>query len=497
MSVIAVGGGKGGVGRTLVASGIAVFIAQLGKRVLLVDGHPHAPQLARAFDVVRTDGLVPPWVVPAIDPRGAETMVPGLRVLTATTETGTVPGVSLRHPRDLARNAGVDHTVLDLGSGIGPHVLDAMLEADVMVLVTTPEPAAVEAVYRFCRHVFARQLARAFKGRPVELAALRDAIHAAGAPPEPVHLAERVAAASPEAHMLAWSTLAKLRVRLVVNDSRARADLDLGDAMAYVARQRLGVTLEYLGPVEYDEAVVAVTRKRRPVLVDTPTAKASRHLERIARRLFSVETLRSERPLAPPEGPPEAPSHYEVLGLDRGASDEEVRRAYRRARDIFATDSVAVAGLLTETDVTACVGRIEEARDVLLDPSRRRPYDLSITPPDALAAWTEPAPVEPDVELGPAPEITPETEFTGALLRSLREARGLDLKDVAARTKISVANLRAVEHEEFAALPASVYLRGFVAEMAKYLRLDVEQVTRSYLRRYRSAMEPPVRRGRT
>jgi cytoskeletal protein RodZ len=33
-------------------------------------------------------------------------------------------------------------------------------------------------------------------------------------------------------------------------------------------------------------------------------------------------------------------------------------------------------------------------------------------------------------------------------------------------------------------MPAPVYLRGFLVEMARFLRLDVQHVTRSYLARY-------------
>ena len=498
MSLIAVGGGKGGVGRSLVASGVAVFIAQLGKKVLLVDGHANSPQLAQAFQIPNTvDATLAPWIVPPVDLRGTETIVPGLRVLTAHTELGAIASVPMRKPRQLMHNAGVDHAVLDLGAGIGTHTLDAMLEADAMVLVTTPEPTAIEAVYRFCRHVYARSLARSFHGRPVELTALRGAIRAAGAPPEPIVLATQIASASQFAGDVVWETLARLRIRLVANDSRSRADLDLGDSMVYAARQRLGLTFEYLGPIEYDDAVVGAARRRRPLLVEAPAAKASRHIERIARRVLSIDTHRAATTAAP-AGPPESPTHYEMLGLDRGASDEEIRRAYRRARDIYARESIAIAGLLDESALTMAVARIEEARDVLLDPSRRRPYDLSITPPDVLSTWSSPPP-EPENELPPAPppEINGDTEFTGALLRALREARGLELKDVSAHTKISVPNLRAVENEEYALLPAAVYLRGFVAEMARLLRLDVEQVTRSYLRRYRRVMEGSPRRGRS
>lgn len=502
MGVIAVGGGKGGVGRTLVASGVAVFLAQLGKKVLLVDGHPAAPHLATTFGVVRTNGSTAPWVIAPTDVRGAETVVPNLRVLTASTELGGVPGISLRRPREIARASGVDQCILDLGFGVGTACIDAMLGADAMVLVTMPEPVAVEAVYRFIRHAYARALALRLKGHPVEQEALRRTVRSGGGPPVPLRLAESVARVSNVGSEAAWDTLAQMRVRLVVNASRSRADLDLGEAIAVVARHRLGITVEYIGHIEYDDAVVLSTRRRRPLLVDAPTAKASRNLERIARRLLALESGRGERGVSNSavSRPPEAPTHYEVLAVDRGASDEEIRRAYRRMREIYSPGSLAIAGLLTESETAAAVARIEEARDVLLDPVRRRPYDLSITRPDErTAAMTSEVPqtAEPAPQFVSLPEITPETEFTGDLLRAVREAKGIDLRDVSARTKISLANLRAIEAEDFEALPPLVYLRGFVGELAKYLRLDVEQVTRTYLRRYRRAMEGGASRGRS
>ena len=89
---------------------------------------------------------------------------------------------------------------------------------------------------------------------------------------------------------------------------------------------------------------------------------------------------------------------------------------------------------------------------------------------------------------------TTETEFSGALLRRIREAKGLELRELSTRTKISLSNLRALEDEAFETLPALVYLRGFVAEYARFLKLDIEQVTRSYLRRYRQATSADPKR---
>ena len=67
----------------------------------------------------------------------------------------------------------------------------------------------------------------------------------------------------------------------------------------------------------------------------------------------------------------------------------------------------------------------------------------------------------------------------------MRESQGIELVDVAQRTKISIAHLTAIENESMADLPASVYVQGFVQTVAKVLRLDAAQVTKTYMRRLR------------
>jgi len=102
------------------------------------------------------------------------------------------------------------------------------------------------------------------------------------------------------------------------------------------------------------------------------------------------------------------------------------------------------------------------------------------------------APLSPRLSAGkslPEPPIFADTEFTGDLLRQLREARSVELLDIAQRTKISVAHLRAIEDERWDAMPAPVYLRGFLVEFARFLRLDVGQVTRTFMARANRARQ--------
>ncbi|MCZ7686530.1 MAG: helix-turn-helix domain-containing protein [Sandaracinaceae bacterium] len=71
----------------------------------------------------------------------------------------------------------------------------------------------------------------------------------------------------------------------------------------------------------------------------------------------------------------------------------------------------------------------------------------------------------------------------------MRESQGVELRDISHRTKVGLPYLKAIEEEDYAALPAPVYVRGFVAELAKCLRLDAAQVSRTYVKRFRRYLE--------
>jgi curved DNA-binding protein CbpA len=79
------------------------------------------------------------------------------------------------------------------------------------------------------------------------------------------------------------------------------------------------------------------------------------------------------------------------------------------------------------------------------------------------------------------PELPPDVEFNGELLRQVREARGLTLQQVAERTRIGRAHLERVEADRYADLPPSVYLRGILVSLARELKLDATRVSKSYL----------------
>lgn len=86
------------------------------------------------------------------------------------------------------------------------------------------------------------------------------------------------------------------------------------------------------------------------------------------------------------------------------------------------------------------------------------------------------------IEPRPRPyEVPPDVEFNGDLLRQVRMARGLSLAQLADRTRIGAKHLENVENDRYDALPATVYLRGILMNLARELGLDGLRVSKSYL----------------
>jgi hypothetical protein len=78
------------------------------------------------------------------------------------------------------------------------------------------------------------------------------------------------------------------------------------------------------------------------------------------------------------------------------------------------------------------------------------------------------------------------------MLRDARNRRKVDLSEVEAATKIRVRYLRAIENEEWEALPGGAYTRAFIRTYATYLGLDGERLAAEH------AGEPePAGRERT
>ncbi len=219
------------------------------------------------------------------------------------------------------------------------------------------------------------------------------------------------------------------------------------------------------------------------------------------------------------------PNYYELLDVGITADEDEIRRAYNVAKQLYSSDSLAAYGLYSESELQKLSEQIEEAFVVLITPEKRKEYNAGLlSGPDKKktrtkvrlhsstsdkSAYASPRKMNEDEQDGeddemeesadpPAmkerapivtesgqdtPEIPEELKFSGAELRSLREQMGVELADIAKVTKISPGTIKLLESENWALLPAPVYVRGFLTAYAKYLRLDPKRVAADMMER--------------
>jgi flagellar biosynthesis protein FlhG len=502
--IIAIGGGKGGVGKSLLAANLGIYLAQLGKRVVLIDADLGGANLHTFVGVERPKVTLGDFFekrVARIEDCIVDTGIKGLGLV-----SGEGDPLWAANPRPATKNRLInqvreidtDFLICDLPPGSGFIALDFFLVAHIGILVVVPEPTSVENTFRFIKSAFLRRLRDIQKIDKLPVDRTFE-----GGMPSPLDLYYAVKDSDPPLAERVLDEIQRYRPRIVVNQTRTRADLDLGAHLKSAGRRRLGLNIDYLGHLESDDAVWGAVRKRRPLVVDHPESKVSKNVERIVRKLLAASTpsMIAEGDRSQPHEAPrrtEAQTLYEVLEIDPGASDEDIRRSFKRMREMYAADSMVVCGLYTPQRLDIVHARIDEAYDTLLDPDKRKLYDLKLFPdgiptrpaPSAPAPGTTVESTAPKSDATPLkvqipePIIDANTEITGELLKKLREARNIELAEIAQRSKVSVHHLRSIEEEAWAAMPAQVYLRGFLVEVARFLRLDVQHVTRSYLARY-------------
>jgi flagellar biosynthesis protein FlhG len=485
--IIAIAGAKGGVGSTVLAANLGLYLASIGRKVVLCDADVGGANLHTLAGL-----RAPAYGKPV------ETAVPEMRILALRTALGPKAARQLqaagalpsaRRASKTAANAEVraldaDYAVVDLGGGGGRYAIESFLAAPLPLLLTLPEPTALERTWRFVSRAFLHWLKATIPDVEARTAVLARA-RAMGGLPTPLDLWRVLEDEGDPRADVVRERMEAFHPPVVLNQTRLRADLELGAAMRSAAHRRLGISIEYLGHIEYDDTVWTCVRSQKLLLIESPGTKASKNIEKIARRLLTLESGK-RRPwvrTVPPE------SHHDLLEVERGATDEDVRRAYKRAKDVYDQRSIAAYGLFTREELKSLSSRLDEAFDVLLDPSRRKPYELSIFPPEPHVALARPERSLDSDPLPVAPDIDPDTDFTGDILRQVRESQGLRIEDIAQRTKVGSNYLVAIEAEDFGALPAAVYVRGFVVEVAKYLKLDSTHVARTYVRRYRRYLD--------
>ncbi|MFC2075282.1 P-loop NTPase [Bdellovibrionota bacterium] len=298
--VWAIGGGKGGVGKSLITANLAIALSRQGHRVLLVDLDLGGANLHTCLGVSMPFGTLSDFIdggIGEIKDVIAETGIPNLHLINGARDSVTI--ANIRHTQKLRllnrlRKLDYDYVLFDLGAGTSFNMLDFFLEADKGLIVLIPEPTSVENIYRFVKSAYYRQLnaLATHLGLRNEIASL---IKNEGQVKieSPAVLIEKLKGINFEKGEKIEAELKKFCPKLIMNMVRSHSDMEVGYAVRSVFRKYFGIGLDYVGYLDYDNAVWQSIRKKRPFLLEFPNSKLVRSFERISKTLSLEEEFES------------------------------------------------------------------------------------------------------------------------------------------------------------------------------------------------------------
>ncbi len=287
----AVGGGKGGTGKTFVSAALAQQLARHGLAVNLVDADFGAPNLHTFLGVQdpSTDlshffyGNRLPLEEVLVEADGN-----GLKLAAGSNRRFSLANLEyfrrlrlLRHIRALP-----GQVIVDTGAGTALNSIDFFNVSDLPILVTNANPASIENLFLFLEAVALRILKQEVRTLGLQKEVSRR-WEAEGKPPESVPSLLGIArdlGGGYQRRLL--EALEPFQPCLIVNKTRGDEDILLGRCLVDVAKRCLGTRLCYVGAVPFDRRVTECLTRFLPFVSTHPSSEAAVAIMLIMDRLL-------------------------------------------------------------------------------------------------------------------------------------------------------------------------------------------------------------------
>lgn len=459
--IIALCGAKGGVGRSTLAVELAKCLARRDRRVLIVDFSAHGCSMSALLECeaspVGCEAIAERAALAASIASGVDA---NIRLLTLKLPPPAQQPPPQRLAADLMqwlRRANVEWVLLDLPTGSDPLILSLSLSADLPLLVSTPEPASLAASAAFLQ----ASLIHALRQHP--------SVPSTAIPPVPFdgpwrwpqlfsHFPE-----GRERDELLPQTCAHVNIGFLVNQSRESSEAEQVTALCHAWGLAFGVWPRAFGTVQFDDRRWFFTRKLAPPAQHVRDDSMGGDIDSLARSLLGFDWLQWAQPRAclPVTHPKESPRAF--LDLSDVATSSEAQQRYRRLWEAYRRDAGLVSYQFDEPSRHATLDLLDQAHRSI-----------------KVAADTNPSMEIPAL---PSSALNRANHHPGQTLRMARMRAGLGMRELSLRTRVGVKHIEAIESGNRRELPARVYLKAYLTELARALGLEPEAVVEDYIER--------------
>ena len=303
-TIIAIGGGKGGVGKSILSSNLAAKLGYAGHKVLLTDldiggANLHTyfgismPQNTLADYILSNQGSLWDVVVPTAIPNVS--LAPGGRDESWADASDFGAGAFLGFWDSILcakEEKDYDIVIIDLGAGTQKHTIDFFTAAHLGIVTVLPEPTSIENAYSFLKATLWRLIENA--GIRMHSCAAADGLKELLFAPNPKDLrssVERLKSQErehPELVRHIFQSLQGRTIGFVVNQIRTQRDIDIGRSMETVCHSYFGFETAALGYLNYDDAAWKSLRNRRLLVMDFPHAILARRITEVSSKVLST-----------------------------------------------------------------------------------------------------------------------------------------------------------------------------------------------------------------
>ncbi len=291
----AVGGGKGGVGKSLVATNLAVVLANLGGSVVAVDLDFGNANLHSCFGIRYPRRTILDFIngsVSDLNELLLDTSVYNLKFISGS--GGIVGAANPGHTQKLKllrylERLRVDHVVLDLGAGTSFNTIDFFLNATEHIIVTTPETPSIQSAYNFIRICIFRTLYAGLNGDGPARAALERA--KAPSPDGKIlgiqDLLEELEKNAPSSTRTFRAFRDRFHPNVILNMVLREEESRIGWGIRDVVKRFLDVDLAYAGSISFDKIIRESLVSEIPFIVNHPDSKPSNEFYTLAARMLN------------------------------------------------------------------------------------------------------------------------------------------------------------------------------------------------------------------
>jgi flagellar biosynthesis protein FlhG len=294
MKLWSIGGGKGGIGKSLVTLGLGVSLSRQGKQVILIDLDLGAANLHTLMGVRQPRVSLEHFLtnkVARLEDTIIETSIEGIGLICGADDfLGAANPTYAQKIRLLNQIEALpaQYVLLDLGAGTSFNTLDFFNYSGVKIILFTPQAPSLQNAYGFIKSALYRQLAGDFANDAEVLQLL---YHGGEEGSETgtnsmQDLLNHFEYANPEKHARITRGLGDFHTSLVVNMVKSTTDLKYAAIIASMCQDFLSIQPAITGHVPFDSGIEPAISQMVPFPLYQKRSKAGAELNQTALNLL-------------------------------------------------------------------------------------------------------------------------------------------------------------------------------------------------------------------